>query len=182
MTYLALGASAGYLGSRIDSSTEALLGIQKVTAVVLGILLILWGSLKLSGKSFALARDSKLPRRAAALYQRIFTRFEKVPHSIRSWIVGLLSTLLPCAWLYAFVAIALGSGGALLGAAMMGAFWLGTLPTLLTIGGVGRFLFDRLGRFAPLLSAVLIILAGVASITVHFAHSHHTHTSVEKHH
>ena len=49
---------------------------------------------------------------------------------------GLLTTLLPCGWLYAFVITAAGTGNALAGAGLMATFWVGTLP-MLTIVGIG---------------------------------------------
>ena len=49
------------------------------------------------------------------------------------------------------------------GVAVMIAFWLGTLPALLSVGGVARWLKHRFGRSAPRASAaVLLFLGGLA--------------------
>jgi sulfite exporter TauE/SafE len=45
-----------------------------------------------------------------------------------SW--GLISTWLPCGWLYVFAIAAAGAGGVAWGMLLMTAFWVGTLPLL----------------------------------------------------
>lgn len=82
--------------------------------------------------------------------------------------VGGLSILLPCGWLYGFVLASLSTADPLKGAVLMSAFWAGTLPAL----AVSRWVMDLAasiaGRFAPRLSSVLLVAAGIAPILARY--------------
>ena len=79
----------------------------------------------------------------------------------RALVIGLLTTLLPCGWLYAFAAVAGGTASPLLGGLTMAVFWLGTLPVLVSLGvGVQR-LSGAMGRKLPHATAVALILVGL---------------------
>jgi sulfite exporter TauE/SafE len=79
----------------------------------------------------------------------------------RSLAIGLLSAFLPCGWLYMFAITAAGSGSALWGAAILVAFWLGTVPVLASLGITVQALAGTLGRRVPLATAVMVILLGI---------------------
>ena len=55
------------------------------------------------------------------------------PVWIGAFLWGLTSTFLPCGWLYLFVLAAAAAPSFAMTLAMMGAFWLGTLPLLSTV-------------------------------------------------
>ena len=79
----------------------------------------------------------------------------------RALVIGLLTTLLPCGWLYAFAAVAGGTASPLLGGLTMAVFWLGTLPVLVSLGvGVQR-LSGVLGQKLPHATAIALILVGL---------------------
>jgi hypothetical protein len=82
----------------------------------------------------------------------------------RALTIGLLTALLPCGWLYAFAIIAAGAGTALGGAAVMAAFWLGTVPILVSLGVGVQALTGTLGRRIPLVTAILIVLLGLYTV------------------
>jgi sulfite exporter TauE/SafE len=83
---------------------------------------------------------------------------------VRALVVGLLTTLLPCGWLYAYAVTAAGTASPLAGMAVMGAFWLGSVPLLLAAGvSLGAF-SAKLRRHVPVLSAVLLIALGLGTI------------------
>jgi sulfite exporter TauE/SafE len=87
------------------------------------------------------------------------------PPTVRAAATGLLTTLLPCGWLYAFVATAGGTGSALGGVIVMAAFWAGTVPMLLGVGfGVQR-VFGPLRTRLPVVSAVLVVAFGLLAIS-----------------
>ena len=65
--------------------------------------------------------------------------------------MGLLTGLLPCGVLYAAFARALAAHCAAEGAALMLAFWLGTVPLLALVGLVSGQLIRVAGRLAPVL-------------------------------
>ena len=78
------------------------------------------------------ASDKPIP--APAALQKILTtahtRSATLPPMAHALATGLLTTLLPCGWLYAFVALAAGTASAPLGALVMLTFWIGTLPAI----------------------------------------------------
>ncbi|QKK06734.1 MAG: sulfite exporter TauE/SafE family protein [Planctomycetota bacterium] len=87
-----------------------------------------------------------------------------LPPVRRAVVIGLMTTLLPCGWLYAFVATAAGTGSAQFGVLTMFVFWLGTLPVLISVGAGVRAISGPLARRLPLVLPLLIIAAGLYTI------------------
>ena len=166
ITYIFLGSLAGFIGQKLDKTTN-FTGIQNLMAGITGLLLIIWGVSALFNKQTATSALSNngLFSGVKKIYSKIFT--SKLSPAFKSFLIGLMSTLLPCGWLYAFVALAATSGGALQGALLMFFFWLGTLPAMLGFGFFGSYIISKLGRWTPRLTAVLLILAGFFSIATH---------------
>ncbi len=112
VTYAMLGAAAGGLGAILDLVGRSA-GIQRVAAVVAGVVMIFWGVIALltalNVRIFKPAKRGALGEFAA---KRISSLREKPP-IMRALLIGLFSTLLPCGWLWAFAVIASGTGGAL---------------------------------------------------------------------
>jgi hypothetical protein len=80
--------------------------------------------------------------------------------------VGLLSGVLPCGWLWSFVVLAAAAGSPVGGAAVLTAFFVGTVP-LLTLFGLfaGRLAFAGvLQRQAPRLTAAMMLAAGLLAV------------------
>jgi sulfite exporter TauE/SafE len=82
--------------------------------------------------------------------------------------VGLLSGLLPCGWLWGFLALAASRGAVFEGMAVMAAFWAGTVPILLAIGGIAGRLTARVKRWARPAVATGLFLAGALALTGHW--------------
>jgi len=85
--------------------------------------------------------------------------------SANAYVWGVLSTWLPCGWLYVF-ALASATAGSLVASMMtMAAFWLGTLPSLSIIAWGGTW-FRKLNPVAmQWLSAGLLIGFGAWTVT-----------------
>jgi sulfite exporter TauE/SafE len=105
-----------------------------------------------------------------------------LPDGPRGFALGLFSAALPCGWLYAFVATASGAGSALGGAAVMAAFWAGTLPAMVAVGLGARRLLGPVRHRLPVLTAVLMIALGLLTVAGRFVapvatvgsdHGHH---------
>jgi sulfite exporter TauE/SafE len=79
--------------------------------------------------------------------------------------IGLMTGLLPCGWLYAFALLAAGTSHPIAGAIVMAAFWLGTLPILISLGAGVRTLAGALGRHAPRAMSAVIVVLGVIAAT-----------------
>jgi sulfite exporter TauE/SafE len=82
----------------------------------------------------------------------------------RAAATGLLTTLLPCGWLYAFGVTAAGTGSASGGMTVMLAFWAGNLPMLVAVGVGAQRLAGPLARRLPVASAVFLVALGLATI------------------
>jgi hypothetical protein len=86
------------------------------------------------------------------------------PPVARAALTGLLTTLLPCGWLYTFVVTAGGTGSAIAGAGVMVAFWIGTVPMLLAVGFGAQRVLGPFARRLPLAAAALVLVLGLLSI------------------
>ncbi len=161
--YLLLGLAAGAVGAALNVA-GALAGIQRVALTVAGIVMIAWGLaalLQIRGyRIFRHNPDSRLQRAV----RRAFAIASRKPPVVRAGTVGLLSALLPCGWLWAFVVTAAGTGSAPAGALVMGVFWAGTVPILLAIGLGAQLLASPIRRIAPSLTAILLVVLGLLAI------------------
>jgi sulfite exporter TauE/SafE len=90
------------------------------------------------------------------------------PPLARALLIGLLSTFLPCGWLYAFAVTAAGTGSALLGVLTMTVFWLGTLPVLVGLGVGVQKLAGPLRRHVPVATAIALVIVGVVAVAGRF--------------
>lgn len=118
--YSALGALAGGIGSQPLSW----LGLSGKPLVLWAAVLLIVG---------AVAVESLLPARlekARAKAAGPACNKMRPALSRGSWAVGLATPLLPCGVLYSALGVAALSGGAAIGAALMVAFGLGTVPLL----------------------------------------------------
>ena len=168
LAYASLGSLAGAFGATLDIG-GSLLGVGRGAGVVTGALLVALGArriLAILGARMGwripafpgAARLGQLVGRA----QRAAMRSEPV---VRSLGTGICTALLPCGWLYAFVAMAAGTGRASSGAFLMLVFWTGTVPILAGIGTGVRGFLARAGRMMQVATAVLVMALGLVSIS-----------------
>lgn len=162
-SYAALGALAGSLGALVDVVGK-LAGLQRAAAILAGAAMIAWGL-----SSLARLRGWSVPRLAAsramgALAGRAARRLRDRPPLVRAAAVGLVTGLLPCGLLYAFIVSAAATGSAGAGAALMALFWTGTLPVMVGLGLAAQRLSGRLRRHLPAFTAVLLVVAGVFTV------------------
>jgi len=165
ISYVSLGAIAGALGAALDRAGAAA-GLGRLAAIVAGTLMVLWGaSTILATRGIRLPFSMPAPLR---WMQREFggaiARVRDASPTVRAAVTGLLTTLLPCGWLYVFVATAGGTGSALGGAVLMAFFWAGTVPMMLAVGLGAQRLFGPLRRKLPLVTAAAVVVLGLLSI------------------
>jgi sulfite exporter TauE/SafE len=164
VTYLALGTVAGAVGHAVDLAGSAV-GVQRVAVMLAGAVMVGWGSIALlRALGVSLPSLMTLPSLARFVGGRIKTLRGRPP-VVRALAMGLLTTLLPCGWLYAFVVTAAGTASPLMGAAVMGAFWAGTLPVLLGMGVGLERLAGPLRRHVPVATAVAIVVVGLVALS-----------------
>lgn len=163
VAYLALGAAAGALGAAVEV-TGALAGFVGATALLGGALVALWGVHGLLAAWGVRVPRIETPSRWRALPARLVSRLRGLPVGGRAGALGLLSGLLPCGWLWAFVAVAAATGSPFAGAGVTAAFWAGTVPALLGVGAASRLLSAPLRRRLPALTAAILLVLGIAVV------------------
>ncbi|MCU0874601.1 MAG: sulfite exporter TauE/SafE family protein [Pirellulaceae bacterium] len=162
-TYALVGAICGVLGAALDLG-GSLLGLQRVAAVMAGAMMIAVGVLALLRYRGVALPHLGLPaflQRLVVVGQRTAVGLRPLPRALT---IGLLTALLPCGWLYAFAIIAAGAGSAAWGAAVMAAFWAGTVPVLVSLGVGVQALTGAVGRRLPLATALILVALGLYTV------------------
>ena len=164
LTYAAFGLAAGAVGAALDVA-GSLAGFQRVAAIIAGVTMILWGVFALLQiRGVRIFKHGSGNGRIAGVLRRGFSLVSDKPPVVRAGVVGLLSGFLPCGWLWAFVVTAAGTGNSLKGAAVMTAFWAGTVPALLAIGFGAQLVSAPLRRHVPAVTAILLVALGLYAI------------------
>lgn len=163
ITYLAFGLIAGALGASVNFG-GSLVNVQRAATILAAATLVAFGVLTLLRVLGVRKGVRGAPAWMAALAQRGHRAAWALEPFPRALAIGLLTTLLPCGWLYAFVVTAAGTGHALTAAAVMGSFWLGTLPVMAAVGLGARRLVGPLGAYAPVLMSSLLIAVGLLTL------------------
>lgn len=169
LSYLVLGAVAGTFGSLFLHSSQTH-SFQLWFGYIAGSILVVWGCVSL-GLFNTLVRlpptslsSGTLSRRLGKIRADMMRRALGYTPFGRGALIGLISGLLPCGWLYAFVVAAAATQSTLAGSAVMAIFWLGTVPVLLGFAGVVSKLGGRFLAQLPKVTATLIIIIGVMTI------------------
>ena len=179
VSYLVLGAVAGSVGQGVDR-IGAMAGIGRLAAIAAGALMVVWGGSTLLAALGVKVPATGAPRRLQATLTSLLVRFRNHSPVTRGAATGLLTTLLPCGWLYVFVATAGGTGRVLDAVGVMLFFWLGTLPMMMTLGLGAQRLFGSFQRRLPLVGAGVAVVLGLLSMAGRMTMrpaTHTTHTS-----
>jgi sulfite exporter TauE/SafE len=150
ITYAALGAMAGGAGSVVNWG-GALLGVQKVAALVAGSLVVLYATARLAGARVLERVEEKTAtlRPVRALLRR---------GTGRPLVAGLALGLLPCGISWGAILLATGTGSAARGALALAVFGAGTTPALLALGLAGNLVTRRRGA----VERVALVVLGAA--------------------
>lgn len=163
--YVLLGVAAGLAGRGVESALD-FTGVRHVAAIAAGVLLVASGGAALVGRGAG--RPPRPAPWSGALAGAIRT-VRVLPLVPRALLVGSLTALVPCGWLWAFVATAAGTGRPELGALVMLTFWAGTLPLLAGLGLAAGRALAPLRRRLPLVSAAAMVAIGLLTLAIHFA-------------
>jgi sulfite exporter TauE/SafE len=188
VTYLVMGTIGGLIGAAVNITAEAA-GLQRAAAALAGAMMVVFGTLALArhlgprlaasnvAMVRALGRWSGLDRVARAATGRMpvpkametlaiagHRRAAMMPPVARAMAIGLLTTLLPCGWLYAFAITAAGTGHPAKAALVMAVFWVGTLPVMVGLGMLVTSATGVLRRHIPLATSLLVVAFGIATL------------------
>jgi sulfite exporter TauE/SafE len=170
VSYTALGAVAGALGAGADR-IGALVGIGRVAAALAGLLLVAWAvaTIAMSFGVHAGPWRTLAARSVPGSMQRVFggalARARHASPVVRAGSFGLLTTLIPCGWLYVFVATAAGTASAAAGAGVMAVFWVGTVPALTLVSVGATRILGPIARRMPIVAAALVLALGVLALS-----------------
>ncbi len=163
VTYTAVGLIFGSLGMALNRGT-AFAPWQQTATYAAGGLMIVVGLIALARQ---IGWQVRLPSMAGHLQKLLQSRFQTVrrqPPLRKAFLIGALTCLMPCGWLYTFAIVAAGTGDPAQGAMVMLVFWLGTVPVMVTLAvGLGR-LGQSVQRRIPVAMASLVILVGLFTI------------------
>lgn len=145
ISYTSIGVFGGLLGSYFLSSD--LYQVRLYSGVLFAFILFFLAVQAYRGKKYFFSLNSK---RLHGFYNTTTPPF----------ILGLLSVLLPCGWLYSYALAAAATQSPFTGGLVMILFWFGSLPALSSIS----LLLGRSIHFAPakqqkIVSVILIVAA-----------------------
>jgi len=163
LSYISLGAAVGSLGKLLNV-TSALAGIRPLAAGLAGITMVLFGITTLLRSHGVAIQHLHLPKSWMNVVSCGHRFAMNRPAMLRAFAIGLLTTMLPCGWLYAFAVTAAGTGSPARGAIAMAAFWTGTLPALVAVGAGLRGVLGVVGKQLPTLTVIAMVMAGVFTL------------------
>jgi sulfite exporter TauE/SafE len=163
LVYALMGLVAGIVGAALDLA-GSVAGLQRVAAVAAGVVILIWGLVALLRVRGLEVFQTVLPAPVQRLASSALAGLADCPPVLRALVIGLLTTFLPCGWLYAFVVAAAGTGSALGGLLVMIAFWAGTVPILLALGIGVHLLAPRIARRLPAITATALLVVGLVLV------------------
>lgn len=166
LTYAVLGVFAGLVGASLDLAGD-LVGVQRFAALLAGGSMVAFGVIAILRINGVRLPKAPVPKPMRVGVEKGFRAVRGKPPVVRAFVTGLLTTLLPCGWLYAFVIVAAGTGDPVWGGLAMMSFWVGTLPVLVGVGVGVTGVVDRLtgfGHRVPLLAACLVVGVGMFTL------------------
>lgn len=161
LSYSLAGALMGLVGQSSFLLAQVL-PVQKILYTGASLMLILLG-LYLMGISTVLHRFEETGQRLWRHIQPLGKRLLPLQSLPQALLLGMLWGWLPCGLVYSVLIAALASGSAAHGAVLMACFGLGTLPALLTMGGLAYHLKRHLQkRWVRRCSGLVMIGMGIS--------------------
>ncbi|AMV20146.1 sulfite exporter TauE/SafE family protein [Planctomyces sp. SH-PL14] len=131
MTYTVLGGAAGLAGGRLVERVPALANAPAILSLLAGLFLIGEG---LFATGVIRRRRPRSGPAAACLAGPLFGAILRTPGFQNVFTAGVLTGLLPCGLVYAFLSLAASTHDLLRGMTTMTMFGLGTMPLMLLTG------------------------------------------------
>ncbi len=160
--YFSVGALAGLLGSEFINSVMKYISL--VSTVLLSFSFFIIG--------FSIMRKGQLHIKQPAFLKRFYQDRvgrileSKTSHSVSSFLIGMLSPLLPCGWLYGFILVAVATNNPLWGGVLLTSFWIGTLPALSGISLLIKKPIKYFNGKASIYIGAFLMLIGISSLAL----------------
>lgn len=160
-TYGCAGMTAAFLGSQLQRQLPLWIPAQSLLSVFAGVILTAQGLAILGLTPMRWhSRGGLATCQAAAAFRTLMTS----PSLTAVFLAGVATGFLPCALVYAYLALAARSGNLLTGTMLMVAMGCGTAP-LMILGGMGVSSLRLTTRKQILkVAAVLVLATGVTSL------------------
>jgi len=164
MSYLLLGAIAGTVGAGV-SRLGLLVGVGHAATVVAGALMVGWALSTIAAQRGVSIGTLHAPLAWQRTLGGLLQSVRDQPMAIRAALTGLFTTMLPCGWLYVFVATAGGTGSVRSAVFTMAVFWAGTVPAMLAVGVGAQTVLAPFRRRLPAFSAAVVLIMGLLSLS-----------------
>lgn len=160
LSYLSLGALAGYFGEALLSSKYQV--VSMASAVLISIFLVFSGYKLIRQEALDLSFSKKL---TSLLF--IPAKWARTQNpTVKSFTIGMVNGFLPCGWLYVFVLGAIAIKDALYGAMLLAIFWLGTVPALTLFAVFYKKLFGRVPSRLSQIAGTILVTVGLANMVL----------------
>jgi sulfite exporter TauE/SafE len=164
MTYCVLGAAAGQIGLRLEQTLGAWMNVPALLCVIAGLFLIVEG-LAAAGLDLRKWRRTSAGRATGPCTMiPLMASVLRAPGARYAFAAGLLTSLIPCGLVYAFLSLAATSGNFASGMLIMGVFGLGTVPLMLLTGATASMLTLVQRRRMMYVAAWCVVLTGVITV------------------
>ena len=162
-TYLLFGILAGLIGMTL-SSVGSLAGLQHFAILLAGGMMVIVGSIG-AGRILGWVRLGGTTPRFLQPILKYGMKVARAQHGFRrAYLMGFVTTFLPCGWLYVFVLAAIATQSLIQAPIVMMVFWLGTLPMMSAIGVGSGVVLGRFKKQLKWLPPLLMISIGTYSI------------------
>lgn len=160
VSYLFLGLLGGTFGKLLNIKSQSTV-LTILPSIIIGCIFIYWGIKSFIGHS----EYKKSPTFLNRTYQKLWRKFVlNNKHKSKSYIVGMLSILLPCGLLYGIVLGTMATQAPLSSLSGMFFFWLGTLPAMVFAPGFIQKILNPFRLKRPKVYAVCLVLIGLTTI------------------
>ncbi|MGE5377237.1 MAG: sulfite exporter TauE/SafE family protein [Bacteroidota bacterium] len=156
VAYTLLGALLGFLGSYLSLSPTT----RAILMVAIGVFMV--------GNALRMFNVHPIFRYFTFEPPKFITRYirrtAKGTDNLTPLFLGALTVFIPCGVTQAMMAVALGTGSALMGAALMFAFTLGTSPVFFLIAYLTTELGSRMEKYFMRFVATVVLILGLVTV------------------
>jgi sulfite exporter TauE/SafE len=156
VSYTLLGALLGLLGSYLSLSPTT----RAILMIAIGVFMV-GNALRMFNVHPIFRYFSFEPPKFITRYIR---RTAKGTDALTPVFLGALTVFIPCGVTQAMMAVALGTGSAVMGAALMFAFTLGTSPVFFVIAYLTTELGSRVEKYFMRFVAVVVLVLGLVTV------------------